>query len=788
MLQSAATPPRAGPDPAGFQSRYVIREAIGAGGMGEVRWAEDKDLGRRVALKFLHPQLAGSETAKLHFVAEAQATSQLDHPGVPPVYDIGTTSDGRLYFAMKLVRGQTFQEVLQALHRGDKEARALYTRHRLVTIVERIADTLAFAHERGVIHRDIKPANIMLGAHGEVHVMDWGVAKVMGQSEDPRTTAPVATVRSDGKDGTMYGDLKGTLTYMSPEQALGNQDMIDEATDLYALGCILFECATLQPPFDPADRDLFLKVVSNELRKPHRIEGWLISKSLLGIARTAMAGRKADRYRSATEFGRALRAWQEGSLGRRRRKGESLSLSMRGNDAAEVYIDMRKQLHQTETELRVREDGYRTWAPLRAKRPLLRLRGRVREIRTRVALQFEEATKLLEAALGQHPGNKQARAALTRLWRARVKDAELASDRQETNYAIEMLKRCDDGANSEFIAGAGELRLESDVPGADVWLYRYEDRDGLSRLAQRRYLGPTPVKMASIAMGSYLAVIRKEGYRSVRYPIHIPRHGQWKGRVELRRKDEVLPGFMYVPGGPFLFGEAKGRRTVHLGDFAIQRDPVTIGQYVEFLIAMETRLGRDVALRHIPRDEHERPYVQRVGERRYRIVPRLVRGEDRREAIAKHGEDFEASLPVVGITIEDARAYCHWKTKATGKAWRLPTQKEREKAARGVDGRRFPWGELDDACLACCAGARRRRARPEAVGVFKTAESPYGMRDAAGNVWDWTSSWASGAQKKRVIKGGSWGSQTGHLRCAHASARSPYTRSPFVGLRCVHDL
>ena len=155
-------------------------------------------------------------------MAEAQATSQLEHPGIPPIHDIGFTNAGEIYFTMKLVRGRTLKDVLRELVLGSRAVRHEYTLHKLVSILERITEALHFAHERGVIHRDLKPANIMLGEYGEVHVMDWGIAKIRETAEDDCDTEDgVATSGTMAGLETMDGTIKGTVPYMSPEQATG---------------------------------------------------------------------------------------------------------------------------------------------------------------------------------------------------------------------------------------------------------------------------------------------------------------------------------------------------------------------------------------------------------------------------------------------------------------------------------------------------------------------------------------------------------------------------------------
>ncbi len=224
------------------REKYVVEAPIGRGGMGEVFLVTDQDLRRQVAMKILREDVTGREQW-LHFVGEAQATSQLEHPGIPPVHDIGVGKDGRIWFTMKLVRGRTLREVLHDLLLKRREVQEQYTLHRLVTVLERIAETMHFAHERGVIHRDLKPENVMLGDYGEVHVMDWGLARIGSESSSDLERVETAQTR-EGLE-TEQGVIKGTLAYMSPEQASPETEALDRRTDVYAMGCLLYEMLTL---------------------------------------------------------------------------------------------------------------------------------------------------------------------------------------------------------------------------------------------------------------------------------------------------------------------------------------------------------------------------------------------------------------------------------------------------------------------------------------------------------------------------------------------------------------
>ena len=216
---------------------------------------------------------------------------------------------------------------------------------------------------------------------------------------------------------------------------------------------------------------------------------------------------------------------------------------------------------------------------------------------------------------------------------------------------------------------------------------------------------------------------------------------------------------------------------------AIARYPVTFGEYAEFLDA----LGDEEAKERCPHTQNE-TFMQRGEDGRFRPLHVIVEGEAHERCVERHGSDYLSRIPVIGISWDDAVAYCEWQAKTTNQEWRLPTEQEREKAARGVDGRTFAWGDLADASLGKCSDSRPENTQPEPIGAFPTAESVYGMGDASGGVWDWTDSWFDERRSLRVLRGGSWLNIVAALRCADRSRSAPRTRVTGIGFRCARDL
>lgn len=778
------------PEFAPAPGKYSVEGPIGRGGMGEILLVTDRDLRRQVAMKVLLPEVADDEEVRLHFVAEAQATSQLEHPGIPPVHDIGATPDGRLYFTMKLVRGRTLREVLHDLFVKRPEVQREWTLHRLVTVLERLCETLHFAHERGVVHRDVKPENVMLGDYGEVHLMDWGLARVAGTSEsspDARALAEeaerVQTARTEAALETQHGAIKGTRPYMAPEQLDGTANA---RTDVYALGLLLYEVLTLHPAFDPHAPGLLQDVRAGaipdvEARNPRRP----VPPALAETCRHALARDPAARFPSARALGQVLRGWLDGTMERERRHQEAEAFAAKGVEAVGAYERAKAEVVAAEAQVERQAAACKPWQPLSEKRPLLQSRRQLEAATIGRAMAFTEALRWLEAATAQEERNPTARAGLARLWRGRLADAEGRREPADARYALTLLMRYDDGALAAFARGDGTLTLTSTPRGAEVFISRFVEEDGVLVAREERRLGPTPLQGVPLPMGSYLCVVRHPGFREAKYPVHITRQRAWEGTVRLLTEAQIGADFVLVPGGPFMYGEGSATQVVELADFLIARTPVTFSAWGEYMASVEREQGLEAARRLCPGTPGDGPFMERTTDGSWRVRPGFVTPAVEPVLVARHGPGFEARCPVVGVSFDDARAYCAWRTRTTGREHRLPTEAEREKAARGVDGRRFPWGDTVDSSLLKCRDAREESAQPEPVGSFPTATSVYGMVDAAGSSWDWTDSWIDARQQDRVLRGGGWLSAVAVARCANRHWSAPSDRLGVLGLRLV---
>ena len=287
--------------------QYARLDELGRGGQSVVWRALDRFVGREVALKEMTSPGGGDSpgspaAARARFLREARLTAQLDHPGIPPVHELAQRRDGTLYSAQKLVQGRTLKAALA-------QCRTLQQRLELLPHLVNAAQAVAYAHGQSVIHRDLKPSNVMVGPYGETAVVDWGLAKRRGESEPARAkTSP-----DRGPELTQEGVALGTPSYMSPEQARGDLEAIDERSDVFALGAMLYELLTGRSPFQGADNAQVMEAVLRARPAPVRTLCPEAPPELAAIAERALRGAPAERYPDAGAFAKELVAYMSGA-------------------------------------------------------------------------------------------------------------------------------------------------------------------------------------------------------------------------------------------------------------------------------------------------------------------------------------------------------------------------------------------------------------------------------------------------------------------------------------------
>ncbi len=344
---------------------YKIEGEIARGGMGVVYAAIDRAFGRKVAVKVMLPGMSASA-----FDREARITARLPHPGIPPVHALGALSDGRPFLAMKLIRGDTLKDLL------ERRADATADRARLLAAFEQMCQAVGYAHAQGIVHRDLKPANVMVGAFGEVQVMDWGLAKEIGGAE-PEATVPDASGALEDIAATVAGQIKGTPAYMAPEQARG--EAVDARADVFALGGILAAILTGKPPFaGNSVLDTIISAAQAELGDTFaRLDASGVDAQLVVLCKRCLAAKPNDRFANGTSLTEAVAAYRAG-VDARLRKAEQ--------DRAAAEARAREE-QNTRREAEARADAERAKADAeRREADAERAKGAEQKKRRRVQL------------------------------------------------------------------------------------------------------------------------------------------------------------------------------------------------------------------------------------------------------------------------------------------------------------------------------------------------------------------------------------------------------------------
>jgi serine/threonine-protein kinase len=293
------------------RERYTLTHVHAVGGIGRVWLAQDLHLGRAVALKELRADRAEDPANWACFLKEARVTGQLEHPGIVPIYELARRPENQQpFYTMRFIKGRTLSEAVAAYHKERRAGTAGQLELRgLLTAFVQVCQTVAYAHSRGVIHRDLKGQNVVLGDFGEVIVLDWGLAKVLG-APDGEADAPPVVVNQEGEPPrTVQGQVLGTPAYMAPEQAVGQTAQIGPATDIFGLGAIVYEILTGRPPFAGADTlEVLEQAGRGEPMRPRQVMA-AVPRALEAVCLRALAKDPPDRYASARLMAEEVQHW-----------------------------------------------------------------------------------------------------------------------------------------------------------------------------------------------------------------------------------------------------------------------------------------------------------------------------------------------------------------------------------------------------------------------------------------------------------------------------------------------
>lgn len=781
----------------GERQRYYDVALIAHGGMSEVRRVWDEKLRRTLAMKILDWELHDDHAARDRFVAEATITASLQHPGVVPVHDWGELADGRLYFTMHEVKGRTLTEIIEALHAGQggphwqalADGSSLF---RVVDLFRRVCEAVAHAHAHGIIHRDLKPANVVVGELAGVQVMDWGLA-----------------TRADAEPD---GAIIGTPLFMSPEQAVGKK--LTPATDVYSLGAILYNVLRGRPRFVTRPQRVLAALVSGSgtpVREDLLAGSPQPPEALAAICERAMAREPEERFRNGAELAVEVGAWLEGT----KRRETALEILSRADAILPEIERLRSEATRKRSTANELLESMHALAASRDKRHVWVLEDEAATAERESQLKQVQWLELVRSALNVDDKLPEAHERLARHYHRELTDFETIGRTSDAQRAEAFLRIHDRGEHAAFLRGLGALTLHTDPAGVQVTAFRYVEHGGRLLLEDRTELGHTPLDALSLAHGSYLLILRAPGYATVRYPVLIERAAHWDGirpgsttpfPIRMTPRREVPRGFIRIPAGWFASGgdpaavESLPAARVWVDDFWIGRYPVTNREYLEFLNALVDAEREEDAIRACPRaplgvgdEDLARLQLERDARGHFQLTRDDV------------GRAWRNDWPVRLVDWHGTQAYARWLADRAALPIRLPNELEWEKAARGVDGRVWPWGPRSDYRWANILGTLPYPA-PSALTSFPIDTSPYGMRHVAGNVREWCiNAWRDTGppiehdilqvdaahptdDSWRAAKGGGWHSVGDLNRIASRFAGEPYRRFSALGFRALLQL
>ena len=739
---------------------YEIKSRLGAGGMGEVYLAEDMRLGRRVAIKILPAETISDEHARKRLVREARAAATLDHPHICSVYEVGE-ANGRSFIAMQYIEGETLDLKLKQKPLELKDSLA---------IASQVADALAEAHTHGIIHRDVKPSNIIITARGQAKVMDFGLAKVMQQSEVVASEAETEVPLS------IPGAVIGTLPYMSPEQVRG--EALDGRSDIFSFGVVLYEMLSGQQPF--ASKSSAATASAILTREPPLLARFSrsVPHELERIVSKTLRKYPDERYQTAKDLLIDLRNLRD-ELEFQLRLERSAPPDAGRNESVELgssppTVETAEQ-PMTRTAI---EDRKTT----RAQRKESLAKDLWRTASSREGL-FAIAAFVVVAIAGwffwSRSNVKWARAQVPRI--EQLTQAQKFFEAYDLAVAAQKYIPYDATITGLLPTISNTISVTTDPAGAQVYLKRFAS-DGAGDFPNRQLVGATPINDLRVARGQYILYIEKEGYAKTEQTcsgaiLHtgslIVLPPPIRVEQKLFKSDKMPDRMVFVPGGDYRL-VAWARPTeerVRLDDYFIDKYEVSNQEYKEFINA-GGYLKKQYWKYAFIKDGKTLSWEETISDFKDRTGlpgPRSWSNQNFSEG--------KAEYPVTDITWYEAAAYAAFRGK------QLPTIFQWEKAARNGEvsalGNYMPWGIFYPGdTLDHRANFNNNGAMPVSSSEF--GMSPFGSYNMAGNVSEWCLNEASSGF---IATGGAWGDPS--YTFAEYGTFPGFYNSNKLGFRCA---
>lgn len=765
--------------------RFEIFDEIAHGAMGRIDAGWDRHLGRPVAIKTLRSDRA-KDVVRMRFLEEAQVTGQLQHPSIITVYELGKIK-GDVVFVMRRVDGISLKELIYRLRKNDTDLLAKYTLNYRLQLFYQLCQAVAYAHNKGVIHRDIKPSNVMVGDFGDVVLLDWGLCKIIGQE--------VRSSRSSTERWqTMHGQIIGTPAYMAPEQALGMIDQISPGTDVYGLGALLYHFITLSPPFSgKSKREVVRKVLHAELIKPRdRSPHAGISEQLEEICLRCLQRDSDQRYENASELAEAIKDLISHGLDAKGSIPNSPALHM-------PYENLKSKIEHYQSEIAeclfhlqsVQEDlasaldgVYHKEVDEKQHIVYERIEFYQREIQSLISQICDQTShlKLLKSMtattdiIDSHDsldGTEIEYVSLiervSSMLSSLYENAVLSGNSETQARLSYWLETIDPQQREQLRREVGALYIHIRPPRADVQLWQCVPDGAVLKKVRPKTLKNSPLLLERVPAGQYIvSTCHPDSERRVESSLRVYPSVTTRISITLYHPEAAPPHFRHIPSGTFTSGMRQGHlfssSEIALPDFFITQYPVTCREYISFLRSL-SKLSLEEAHSRTPR---------RSGDQKL-----LWDWDIAHQVTYDPTLGWTDDVPVIGISLDDAHHYCQWLSDQDQKNYRLPTEVEWEKAARGPDGRIFPWGDIWDARFSAGPELWDHYLPPE-VGLMSTDQSIYGVSDLIGGVREWTTASEKG-DHQGVIRGGSF-------MTADEEGRPLWRRSLLASHRTALDL
>lgn len=741
LVPGAARGAAAGLDDPPFPTSLGLepRSILGRGGVGVVYEAWDPVVERTVAVKIARP--GGGAEARKALLAEARRMAQVDHPAVLPVLTVAA-ADHMLCVITPAAPRHTLRE---SWERGPE---SLDLSERLRCLVT-LSGALSAAHGAGVVHGDVHPDNVVIGAHGEAYLLDWGPL-------DDHT-----------------GTITGHLGYAAPEVLQG--DPPTPASDAWSLGALLYEGLTGRPVRRRRERETAAEFVRRWRAEPTPVLPTEATTypSVVALVHGLLSADPATRTTldaASATLARVL----SGQTERNRRARRAAALHGHARERMELIEEIDDRLAQERQSLAVQRSKVAGHAPLAQKRPAWEAEDRVTELELGRREAWWLAVEAAAEAFLIAPEPDEPRQTLAELWWRRLKDAEHEGHVHDQIIAKKRVVELDRGPLRSLLEASGHVSLEvdGDAPDATVDIQRVVER-GRRSVPETVETVPMPLRKHPLKPGSWLFTVRAPGRIPVPVPVLVRRLHHHRGRVLLHTAEQVGHGWLPMAEGPFRMGGDPGARqplppcVPYLGHRFVRRTMVTTREWRDFLDA----LPPEEAAAHVPGE---------AG-----LFGGFRPAWERTEAGWSPPAGWDLDWPIFSIDMEDMQAFAAWRSTVEGRVVRLPTEEEWEKAARGADGRAYPWGDGFDPTWCHMRQSRPGSPMPIAVGSYPVDTSIYGCVDMAGLLRELTASRFDEGQV--VIRGGTWGDDADDCRCACRAGIQPVFRSSFVGFRLVTE-